>query len=192
MRAMDTRCICSKGGRAVSRASKLLGALVGAGACAWLAWYLVVGTPVRFGAVAVASESGGWRLLYGYAMTIAGVVLGSAYRYLEGLRSAGVREVPGVRALTGAVFRSVEFWLGMCGSPLVYALLLRATDGGSNAGLTAIAIENGFFCTLIVERLAAGGRGARGGAGRRNGGATATPASGVNRARRVRRGARLE
>jgi hypothetical protein len=49
------------------------------------------------------------------------------------------------------MFRSVDMWLGIAGAPIVYALLLKATDGMSMPGLLAVALENGFCCLIIVN-----------------------------------------
>jgi len=129
-------------------------AVVAAAGCTGLAWWLMIQSPVRFGAVAVTEDDGMGRLVYGYLVTLVGVVLGAAYRNLQIRREAGEHEVGGVGQFLRTVFLSLDFWMGVCGSPLVYALLMRATEGGSMAGLTAIAIENGFFCTIVIRGLA--------------------------------------
>lgn len=130
--------------------------VIGAAAALVSYLYIVVSSgPVRFGAVAVAEPFGSLRLVFGYLMTIVGVVLGTAYRNLQSLRDRGQSEISGVGLFVRSVFLSIEFWLGLCGSPLVYALLVRSTEGGGLAGLTAVAIQNGFFCTVIVAGLAA-------------------------------------
>lgn len=127
--------------------------VVAAGASLCLAWWIVVGSPVRFGAVAASESTVVWRLALGYLMTVVGVVMGSGYRNLQARRERGETEIPGLQKFARSVLFSVDFWLGVCGSPLVYALLVRATDGGNMAGLIAIAMENGFFCTVIISGL---------------------------------------
>lgn len=131
----------------------LLASIVVALLCIGVSWWLLVRTPVRFGAVAVSSSSGVWRLVYGYAMTVFGVIFGTAYRNLQSLRDKKETNIPGIGPFFQSVFLSVDFWLGVCGSPLVYALIVQATEGGSIAGLTVMAIQNGFFCTVVIAGL---------------------------------------
>lgn|SRR6185295_9559057 len=137
-------------------AIRIAGGVFVAAGCLLLYLYIAVSSgPIRFGAAAVAEPFGSGQLIFGYLMTLLGVLLGTAYRSLQRLRDAGIREIPSLRQLSHSVFWSIEFWLGICGSPLVYALLVRSTEGGGLAGLTTIAIQNGFFCTVIVAGLAA-------------------------------------
>lgn len=135
---------------------RITAALIVAAGCLLLYLYLAVSSgPIRFGAAAVAEPFGSGQLIFGYLMTLLGVLLGTAYRRLQHLRDAGIKEIPSFRRFSRSIFLSIEFWLGICGSPLVYALLVRSTEGGGLAGLTTIAIQNGFFCTVIIAGLAA-------------------------------------
>jgi hypothetical protein len=124
-------------------------ALLIAGFLGWC--YLIGPQQIRFGANAIPQAPNGWSIAYGYAMTVLGVILGSAYRELKTKRDRGERTISSVRDLGSSVFYSIDFWMSLCGSPLVYALILKQTDGGSFAGIAVMAIENGFCCTLIVN-----------------------------------------
>jgi hypothetical protein len=124
-----------------------------AAGCAWWAFSLSKTQGVHFGAVAVVESRGVMMLAYGYAITLLGVTLGSAYRNLQERRQTGEKTIGSVGSFIRNVFMSIDFWLGLCASPLVYALLLRATEGGSTAGLTTIALQNGFCCTVIASGL---------------------------------------
>lgn len=122
-------------------------------ASAWWSFQLSHTPTIRFGAVAVAESNGALMLAYGYAMTVLGVALGSAYRNLQDRQKRGQKKIAAIGAFLRGVFTSIDFWLGLVASPLVYALLLRSTEGGSVSGLTAIALQNGFCCTVIVSGI---------------------------------------
>ena len=135
---------------------RITATLIMAARCLLLYLYLAVSSgPIRFGAAAVVEPFGSGQLIFGYLMTLLGVLLGTAYRRLQHLRDTGIKEIPSFPRFSRSIFLSIEFWLGICGSPLVYALLVRSTEGGGLAGLTTIAIQNGFFCTVIIAGLAA-------------------------------------
>jgi hypothetical protein len=104
-----------------------------------------------FGMQAEAGGSGMLRLGLSFAATIAGVVLGSVYRQIRELQARGTTRIDDFGAFFGNVFRSTDMWLGLVGSPLVYALLLKASDGMSLAGLITVGLENGFCCLLIIN-----------------------------------------
>jgi hypothetical protein len=113
--------------------------------------YLISSEPLRFGATAVPEQQGTRVLIYGYAVTLAGVVLGSAYRELQARKQRGEMSLTSLRDFVGAVFLSLDFWMSLCGSPLVYALIWKSMDGGNIAGLSTIALQNGFCCTVIIS-----------------------------------------
>jgi hypothetical protein len=104
-----------------------------------------------FGMQAEAGGSGMLRLTLSFAATIAGVVLGSVYRQIRELQARGAVRIDDFGAFFGDVFRSTDMWLGLVGSPLVYALLLKSSDGMSLPGLITVALENGFCCLLIIS-----------------------------------------
>ena len=109
--------------------------------------------PIRFGASAVPETLGHGRLIAGYLITVAGVALGSIYRDLQRRRRAGQTRIGSVPAFLRSVFRSIDFWVGICGSPLLYAFLLKSIEGASDAALSTLALQNGFCCSFVVDSL---------------------------------------
>ena len=67
------------------------------------------------------------------------------------MRQKGRRRITNFREFAESVFRSIDLWLGLFGSPLAYGLILKAIDGINLLGLTTLALENGFFCTIVVN-----------------------------------------
>lgn len=115
--------------------------------------YLLGSELLRFGANAAPEQPGARVLIYGYVITLIGVVLGSAYRELQTRKQRGETTIRSPRRLLRAVFLSLDFWMSLCGSPLVYALIWKSMEGGNLAGLTTIALQNGFCCTVIIGSL---------------------------------------
>jgi hypothetical protein len=113
-------------------------------------WYLAPRNP-SFGMFEGAETAGIWRFVLSFLATIAGVVCGSFYRELRSLQAAGTNKIENSSAFVAGMFRSVDMWLGIAGAPIVYSLLLKATDGMSLAGLLVIALQNGFCCLIIVN-----------------------------------------
>lgn len=99
----------------------------------------------------------GWQLLaltagYGFLVTIVGVILGAIYRRLIKLRNAGTETVK-LPSLLGDVFSSVDFLIGIVGAPIVYGLLWQSLADISIAGLTIIALQNGFASHAILDQF---------------------------------------
>jgi hypothetical protein len=119
-----------------------------------IGWKYLLGSELlRFGANAAPEQPGARVLIYGYIITLAGVVLGSAYRELQTRKQRGETMIRSPRRFLRAVFLSLDFWMSLCGSPLVYALIWKSLEGGNLAGLTTIALQNGFCCTVIIGSL---------------------------------------
>jgi hypothetical protein len=91
--------------------------------------------------------------LYGYLVTLVGVILGSAYRELQAHKERGDPQIRSFSLFAKSVFLSVDFWMRSCRSPIVYALLWKSLDGGNVAGLSVIALQNGFCCTMVVSNF---------------------------------------
>jgi hypothetical protein len=89
---------------------------------------------------------------YGFCLTLIGVALGATYRRLIKLRTAGVDKVA-VRKLLGDVFTSVDFYIGLVGAPIVYGLLWQSLADISLAGLSIIALQNGFTSHAIIDQF---------------------------------------
>ncbi|MER8929194.1 hypothetical protein [Mesorhizobium sp. M0767] len=113
-------------------------------------WYLLPRSP-SFGMFEAVNESGTARLLLSFGATILGVICGAFYRELKALQARGITTIDNLPLFFAGMFRSTDMWLGLAGAPIVYSLLLKATDGMSLPGLLAIALENGFCCLLIVN-----------------------------------------
>ena len=127
---------------------------VGLACVGFLVWhYLVTAQPLRFGANETPATQKVSVVMYGYLVTLAGVVLGSAYRELQARKERGETQISSLRGFARSVFLSIDFWTSMCGSPIVYALLWRSLDGGNVAGLTVIALQNGFCCTMVISNF---------------------------------------
>ena len=113
-------------------------------------WFRMAPGARAFGAFEQASGEQILRITVGYLATVAGVVLGSLYRQLRQLRDAGIPEANLLEFLS-RVGRSVDLWMGLCGSPIVFLLLARANASMSLAGMLVVALENGFCCLIIVN-----------------------------------------
>lgn len=115
--------------------------------------HLATRQPLRFGANEAPATQNIGVVFYGYLVTLVGVLLGSAYRELQARRDRGDTQLKSVSEFAKSVLRSIDFWLSLCGSPIVYALLWKSLEGGSQAGLTIMALQNGFCCTMVVGAL---------------------------------------
>jgi hypothetical protein len=113
-------------------------------------WYLAPRSS-SFGMFEGAEAAGLWRFALSFLATIAGVICGSFYRELRNLQAKGETKITNPRGFLGDMFRSVDMWLGFAGSPIVYSLLLKATDGMSLPGLIVVALQNGFCCLIVVN-----------------------------------------
>lgn len=122
----------------------VLSTAIGFGLFVWVA------VPVDHGMFEVA-DSHVANLLVGFAATVAGVVLGSTYRHLAQLRQQGVQTMKSFRAQAVGIARSVDLWMGLVASPLVYGLLIQSLADVGRAGLVIVGLENGFCCLLIAD-----------------------------------------
>ncbi|MER8640189.1 hypothetical protein [Mesorhizobium sp. M1365] len=104
-----------------------------------------------FGMFEAVDGGGTIRFALSFAATIAGVICGSFYRELKAMKEMGMPQIPNLRLFFASTFRSVDMWLGLAGAPIVYSLLLKATDGMSLPGLLTVALENGFCCLIILN-----------------------------------------
>jgi hypothetical protein len=127
----------------------LLCAVVG-----FLAWrYLITAQPLQFGANEIPETQKVSVVVYGYLVTLLGVLLGSAYRELQARKERGDTQIGNISSFAKSVALSIDLWISLCGSPIVYALLWRSLDGGNVAGLTVIALQNGFCCTMVISNF---------------------------------------
>jgi len=120
-----------------------------------LYWQMSANPAVIFGANNAPPSERGWMIAYGYLMTVVGVFCGAACRQLIALRAGGMTTIPSIPRFFSVSLRSIDFWLGLFGSPLVFASALKGFDGQSLAGLTLLALQNGFTCTIIIATFLA-------------------------------------
>ena len=118
-------------------------------------WFRLAPSARAFGLFEKADTEQLLRITVGYLATVAGVILGSVYRQLRQMRDSGLSEIQNMRVFLGRAFRSVDLWMGLCGSPIVLLLLVRASEGISLAGMVVAALENGFCCLIIVNGFVA-------------------------------------
>jgi hypothetical protein len=116
-------------------------------------YWLAGNQPLAFGLNETPKPQSAAVIAYGYAVTIAGVILGSTYRELQAKRARGIQRIDGIGPFVRDVFLSIDFWMSACGSPIVYALLWKSLEGGGTAALTIVALQNGFCCTVMLDRL---------------------------------------
>jgi hypothetical protein len=90
------------------------------------------------------------RMLAGFGATLVGVVLGAAYRELRRHQAAGRRRI-NIRSFFRDLRSSIELWLGLIGSPVVFALLLNSSEGMDLLGVILIGLQNGFCCLVILN-----------------------------------------
>jgi hypothetical protein len=129
-------------------------AFAGLAAAGFFGWnFIVMNQPLRFGANETPQTQSFGVILYGYAVTLTGVLIGSVYRALQGLKEKDIKSVGDPGTFLKTMLSSVDLWMSVCGSPIVYALLWKSLDGGNIAGLTVIALENGFCCTMILNNF---------------------------------------
>lgn len=121
----------------------------------FVAWYFMTrGSGGRmFGGVAAPPESQVWLGLYGYVATVCGVFLGSGYRALEAMRARNETEVKDFKHFFTSFLRSIDFWMAMFASPIVYAMIWKTFNQQDFAALSIVALENGFACLAVVSSL---------------------------------------
>ena len=113
--------------------------------------------PTVRGAFEVGTNGRSWFVTvltagYGFAMTLLGVFIGAAYRRLIELRSTG-EDRARLRQVAAAVWGSIDFQIGLVGSPLIFGLLWQSIDDISLAGITVIALQNGFTSHAVLDRV---------------------------------------
>jgi len=113
-------------------------------------WYLAP-RETSFGMFDEDGATGNFRFALTFIATLIGVALGSIYRELKDLQAQGIRTIPELKPFFSEVGRSTDLWLGLAGSPIVYGLLLQASNGMSLPGLIVVALQNGFCCLVIVN-----------------------------------------
>ncbi len=116
-------------------------------------WKLSETKEIQFGANEVAKQQSFLIIVYGFVITLLGVLIGACYRELQSMKDKGQTHIGSLKEFFKSIFTSIDLWMGLFGAPIVYALLWKSLDGGSVAGLTIIALQNGFCCTIITSNL---------------------------------------
>jgi hypothetical protein len=129
----------------------LIGIVVLAGA---LAWVELAPRSTTFGLLAGNSISRLLTISVGYGATVAGALLGAVYRDLRARQRHGETHIESPLSFFGELLRSINLWLAITGSPIVFALLLKTTSGMGLSGIVVVALENGFSCLLVLDSLA--------------------------------------
>ena len=124
-----------------------------AGAGGFVGYWSLYPVPDSFGLLTSGQSTQILVGLSGFIATLVGVLLGSAYRRLSAMKAAGRKNIGKLRTFLKSLLESVDLWMGFVASPLVFALLLRASEGMSTPGLLIVGLENGFCCLLIAESL---------------------------------------
>lgn len=95
------------------------------------------------------------RIVLGYALTLVGVVIGTAFRKIKELEQAGQKTIQNFRQLAADILRSTDLWMGFCAAPIVAGIVLTTASDIPIYGFALIALQNGFFCQAVIERLQA-------------------------------------
>lgn len=90
---------------------------------------------------------------YGYVMTVFGVLLGSTYRTLDRMRDAGQTQIGDFLVFGRDIIRSVDLWMALLASPIVYAALWKTIENQAWASLTIFPLENGFACLALISAI---------------------------------------
>ena len=126
-------------------------AVILAAGVGFLAYWYLAPREGSFGMFEDSKGNGNFRFVISFVATLVGVVLGSIYRELKALQAKNIPKIENLTLFFSDIARSTDLWLGLAGSPIVYALLLQASDGMSLPGLTIVALQNGFCCLIILN-----------------------------------------
>jgi len=129
--------------------------IAGAFFLAGLVGYFLLGNfePQMMGNFESEGMDGILRVVFGLVLTVIGSLLGVIYRALIILKEAGKTKIDNWREFIGDILSSVDLWICLTVAPIIFALLLSSTNGVALSGYILIALQNGFFCHVVVERL---------------------------------------
>lgn len=117
-------------------------------------WKFINIPKVEFGAVGEGTSK--WLTIsLGYLITLLGVIFGSFYRNLQEKKHKGQIYIKNKLSFIKKVFSTIDFWISVCASPLVYMIIFNSIKESSISSLILIAFENGFFITVIMDKLVA-------------------------------------
>jgi hypothetical protein len=132
-------------------------AMLSVGIAAW-AYFRWPGT--SYGGMEAPSGSRSFfELAYGMAMTLLGVFLGSFYRRLAELKQQKRTTIGNPKTFVKQVLLSIDLWMGLCGAPIVFGIILRSAEGMDLPGYTMVALENGFCCLVVLSSFTSQDRG---------------------------------
>lgn len=90
--------------------------------------------------------------LAGFLALIAGVALGVIYRILLARKASGEKK-SSWRGLIAETWSSIDFQIGVVGSPLVFGVLWQGIAGLGLAQFLFIALQNGFAVHAVLGRI---------------------------------------
>ena len=87
-----------------------------------------------------------------FLATWIGVLLGAVYRRLSSMQADG-RKTSNLVKVIGQSLASIDFQIGLVGSPVVFGLLWQAIADMSTPGMLIIALQNGFSCHAVLKEV---------------------------------------
>lgn len=122
------------------------------GLAGWF-WFRI-GDSQILGGLAGASKATDWGLAtLGYGMTLAGVILGTGFRCAKDLKQKGIAIIDNLQTFVSGIIRSTDLWMGFFAAPIVAGFVFTTASAVETFGFALIALQNGFFCQGVIERL---------------------------------------
>ncbi len=125
------------------------------------AWYFLVpqslGGVYHFGPAPAEGVSIAWwlTLVAGYCCLIIGIVLGVLARVLLREKERGSEKVE-LRAFVKKSFASIDLWISLIASPVVYGGILRSGTEMSYGAFIYFSLQTGFSSYLAIRSLLPG------------------------------------
>lgn len=88
----------------------------------------------------------------GYIVLLFGAFMGSGFRKLLEMKKEGIETLENPILFVLSIARSVDFWLGVFGSILIYSAVLQGIQDVSITTFYYMALEKGFLLTSIIEQ----------------------------------------
>src|SRR5262245_27800241 len=106
---------------------KLVGCLILllAGIGGWL-WFTQGNNPILGGLARPPSTTDWGRVVLGYVMTVAGVVLGTGFRRASALQQQGRRTIADFPAFASGILRATDLWMGVFAAPIVAGIVFSS------------------------------------------------------------------
>lgn len=91
-------------------------------------------------------------VLSGFMIMVVGVALGALYRLLIQMKSTG-QQSSAWSVIIKQAFHSLDFQIGLVGSPIVFGLLWQGISDLGMAQFLVIALQNGFTVHAVLGRI---------------------------------------